>query len=195
MESPEGKAIVYKSGKVVFHSSLRYLILSSLIEEPGVEVGSDEAGKGEDEGAIVVAAVALDESARKELRSLGLLESKSVPRSRIPELFKEISARALHVSTKVVTPEEFRSLWKRGNLNDLLANWHKQVIKDCLTHVTADRVIVDSFDRKRLEKVFSDLRVQVILEAGADKKYVSVAAASLIAKYLRGFSMRGKKWS
>ncbi len=195
MESPEGKAIVYKSGKVVFHEPLRGLILSSLMEEPGVEVGSDEAGKGESEGAIVVAAVALDDKARKELRSLGLLESKSIPKARIPEIFREISARALYVSAKVVTPEEFRSLWREGNLNDLLASWHKQVVTDCLTHVKVDRVIIDSFDRKRLERAFSGLGIPVTLEAGADKKYVSVAAASLVARYLRDLNSKGKKWS
>ena len=174
---------------------MRELILSSLIEEPGVEVGSDEAGKGEDEGPIVVAAVALDEESRKELRSLGLLESKSIPKGRVQELFEEIKLRALHLSVRVVTPEEFRSLWVRGNLNFLLASWHEEVIRDCLNRVNATKVVVDSFDRKRLEEVLSWVKARLIIEPGADKKYVSVAAASVVARHIRELNGGGKKWS
>ncbi len=196
LDTGEGKAIVYKSGKVVFHESLKGLLIEIMEEEPGIEVGSDEAGKGEEEGALVISAVALDHNARKWLRAEGLLESKSIPPKRLDYIYRKVVERAQYISSKIITPSEFRSRWNRGNLNLLLAEWHREVIEDCLKHVKAKRIVIDSFDKRKLEEALSGLDIQVILEPRADTKYVSVAAASVVAKYLReSGGWRGRKWS
>lgn len=195
----ESVGIVYKSGKVVYHEPLSELIEGVLIEDDCVEIGSDEAGKGEPTGPIVVAAVAVDGRGRKFLRARGLLESKSVSRSRLAELADLVKNASLSYRVRKVIPDELREIWMRGNLNELLAKWHLEVVESLLEVVTPCRVIVDSFDQKKLRSAFSWLErsgIQVIVETDADLKYSSVAAASVIAKYeyLRE-EFSGVKWS
>ena len=188
--------IVYRNGKVVYHEALVSLIESVLTEDDCIEIGSDEAGKGEMEGPIVVAAVALDGEGRKFLRARGLLESKSVPKGRIEELAGLIRKVSISSHIKRISPEELRELWNRGNLNDLLSIWHLEVVKEVLKDTEACRIIVDSFDRRRLEEAFSQIRgVEVIIESGADLKYPSVAAASILAKFeYQKSDKTGIKW-
>lgn len=191
------RGIAYSSGKVVYHEPLASLIEGSLVETSGIEVGSDEAGKGEKSGPIVVAAVALDENSRKYLRARGLLESKSLPKERLEETADMIEELALSIEYKIVTPEELLSIWRKGRLNHLLAKWHFEVISKVLEKVGASRAIVDSFDERRLREAFSPLigSIDVIIEPKADERYSSVAAASIIAKriYLRNIG-EGIKW-
>jgi len=192
------KGVVYSSGKVVYHEPLIPLIEKSLIERPGIEVGSDEAGKGEKRGPIVVAAVALDEDGRRFLRARGLLESKSLSKHRLLELADMVERNSLALSYKVVTPDQLMSTWRKGKLNDLLTEWHLQVVSDVLDEVKASRIIVDSFDEVRLRRAFSSFEsrgIEVVIESGADLKYPSVAAASIIARriYLEKMD-EGIKW-
>ncbi len=188
--------IAYLSGKVVYHEPLASIIEEALIEE-GIEIGSDEAGKGEKTGPIVVASVALDPAARKQLRSRGLLESKSIPQGRLEELVTLIKRLAEAYTIKIVYPDELSHIWKKGNLNELLAKWHFEVISDILSKVKASRIIIDSFDRKKLESTFSPLSevIEVVIEPKADEKYAVVAAASLLARlsYIKN-EKRGIKW-
>ncbi len=189
--------IVYSSGKVVYHKPLASVIEEALIEE-GMEIGSDEAGKGEKTGPIVVASVALDPAARKRLRSRGLLESKSIPQGRLEELVALIKKSAKAYAIKIVYPDELSLIWKKGNLNELLAKWHFEVISNVLSEVEASRIIIDSFDKKKLENILSSLSetIKVVIEPKADEKYAVVAAASLLAKlsYIKN-EKRGIKWS
>ncbi len=192
------KGMVYSSGKVVYHEPLIPLIERSLVEGPEIEVGSDEAGKGERSGPIVVAAVALDGEGRRFLRARGLLESKSLSERRLFELADMVEGRALALSYKIVTPDQLLAEWRKGKLNYMLAEWHLEVVSDVLKRVNASRIIVDSFDEPKLREAFSPLAdqgVEVVIETRADLKYPSVAAASIIARriYLEKMD-EGAKW-
>ncbi len=193
------KGVVYSSGKVVYHEPLIPLIERSLIERPGIEIGSDEAGKGERSGPIVVAAVALDEDGRRFLRARGLMESKSLSKHRLLEIAGMVEGRALALSYKVVTPNQLISRWRKGKLNDLLTEWHLQVVSEVFDEVEASRIIVDSFDESRLREAFSFFEsrgIEVLIESRADLKYPSVAAASVLARriYLEKMD-EGIKWT
>ncbi len=192
------KGVVYSNGKVVYHEPLIPLIEKSLVEQRGIEIGSDEAGKGEKSGPIVVAAVALDDGGRKFLRARGLLESKSLSERRLLELADLVEEVAISLSYKIVTPDQLMAEWSRGKLNDLLTEWHLQVISDVLKEVRASKIIIDSFDKSKLREAFSFLEnrgIEVVIESGADLKYPSVAAASVIARriYLEKMD-EGVKW-
>lgn len=188
--------ILYRSGKVVYHEGLSEFIESILIEDDCVEIGSDEAGKGELTGPIVVAAVALDGSRRKMLRARGLLESKSLPKARLDELASLVRSSSISYSIKVIPPEGLKEVWRKGNLNELLALWHLEVIEEVMKAADACRIIVDSFDERKLREALSRIEgPQIIVESNADMRYSSVAAASVLAKHeyvRRGAS--GVKW-
>jgi len=194
--------IAYSTGTIVFHEELADLI-SEMFTGLGTRVGIDEVGKGEAEGPLVVCAVALDDEGRKKAVSAGLVESKMARIEKIEEIAEKIRKAALAVGTVVVSPEEFKKVWERGNLNDLLARWHAKALESVICSIgRADAVIVDSFDEKRLRKELShmvdSLGAKLILENGADRRYLEVAAASVIASAFRERlmkeGMRLRKW-
>ena len=199
----DSQIIVYKSGVVVYHADTMPIISSSLLEDEAVEVGSDEAGKGEIEGPIVVAAVVLDGDARKELRAMGLMESKSIPKKRLLKMGNLIKSKCIFFDVEVIEPEDLLSSWRKGNLNDLLAEWHKKAIIKATEGIKVDRIIVDSFDRARIlnsiEPIAKRMNAALIVEERADENYPTVAAASIIARVTREDLLKeghaGKKWS
>lgn len=198
----EGTVIAYRSGSVVFQEDLGDVI-SRVVREGGLRVGVDEVGKGEAKGPIVVAAVALDGDGREKMVSIGLVETKSARPGRISKMARGVEKGATCIEIIIVPPDEFRRIWKRGNLNELLAEWHKQALRgvaDCLEH--AKEVIIDSFDDRRLNEalgpIATELEANLLLENRADEKYLEVAAASVIARAKReeliARGMDGRKW-
>jgi ribonuclease HIII len=194
--------IAYSTGTIVFHEDLADLI-SEMFKGLGTRVGIDEVGKGEAEGPLVVCAVAFDDEGRGKAVSTGLVESKMAKNQRIEKIAEKIKDAALAVGTVVISPEEFKRVWKRGNLNELLAKWHAKALESVICSIKrADAVIVDSFDEKRLMKELSPLAkrlgARLVLENGADRRYLEVAAASVIASALREKlmkeGMRLRKW-
>jgi ribonuclease HIII len=185
----DSQIIVYKSGVVVYHQDVMPIISSSLLEDEAVEVGSDEAGKGEIEGPIVVAAVVLDGNARRELRTMGLMESKSIPKKRLFIMRNLIKSKCISLDLEVIEPEEFLSSWKRGNLNDLLVEWHKKAIIKVTKEVRVDRIIIDAFDRTKIlsavEPIAKEIGASLVVEERADENYPTVAAASILARATR----------
>jgi len=190
--------IVYSTGKVVFERSemTRRIIEASAFEvlrDEGTVLGSDEAGKGELVGPMVVAAACLDPSQAAELVSWGVADSKVVPPGRIHELARLIEAESMGHKVISIPPIKFNSMYedarrKGRNLNDILADAHSEVIRSVLEQVSAPtiRVVVDEFDNTRSKK-----RLKIIQEVSGGRQVVSapraevvpsVAAASVLAR-------------
>jgi len=194
--------VVYRTGKAVYHEGLISLVERAMIRPQGIEVGSDEAGKGESEGPIVVAAVALDPEAAVWLRARGMTETKSIPRGEISAVAAMIEERCLSSAVRLVSPEEFSEVWVRGNLNRLLAEWHLEVLERVLGEVErVDVVAVDAFDAGGLESRLREVvpaEAALVVEPRADERFPSVAAASVLARARREEAMRsglmGRKW-
>lgn len=112
--------------------------------------GSDEAGKGDYFGPLVVAAVLLDPDSSARLRAAGLADSKLLDQKRITMLeeaiIKETGCRAV-VSME---PARYNSLMEsmpRGsNSLDILARMHAEAISGMLAcGIRPDRTIIDKF--------------------------------------------------
>lgn len=195
--------IIYRSGSVVYDEALeevRSLLEEALHEhykEEGIVVGSDEAGKGETLGPLVVAATALTPRQAAYLQSIGVADSKIIPENRVPELARRIRQRSLEYSVLKIEPlklnEMFRMKEKYGNLNDILARGHRQVLKRIVSKTSEKPtlVIIDKFDSSKdgvrmrlIKKALGGLRVKAV-EGG--EVFPSVAAASILAResYLR----------
>jgi len=194
--------IAYSTGTVVYHQDLSSLV-AKVFMGLGTRIGVDEVGKGEAEGPLVVCAVALNDEGRSKAISIGLVESKMAKGDRIVEVADKIREAAVAVGTVVISPSEFKKVWKRGNLNELLARWHAQAVESVVcTLKKADVIIVDSFDERRLkeklEPLAKRLGAKLILENEADRRYIEVAAASTIASAIRRNlmkkGMRLRKW-
>lgn len=119
-------------------------------------IGTDEAGKGDYFGPLVVAAVYVNAEFLENVSDLGIADGKTLSKRRIQsiaELIHNDYARYIVVVKKV--PTEYNSLYdtfrKRGqNLNHLLASLHAEAIHTLAKRVDAKHVLVDKFSKDDL---------------------------------------------
>jgi ribonuclease HII len=134
----------------------------------GVIAGIDEAGRGPVAGPVVAAAVVLPHS----LRIAGLRDSKKVPEKELPFLFWEIVASAVDIGVGMTGNNEI----DRVNILQATKNAMKHAVWDLLKR--PDALLVDAVTIPEMtQRQFPIIR--------ADAKSASVAAASIIAKYVR----------
>jgi len=199
-----GEAIIgYTSGKIVSNgpysaAAVQNAILSlkSTTKEL-IVIGSDEAGKGEWLGPMTVAAVALTPEQSAMLRSLGVMDSKSMSVLRITKLSKTVRRYALKVESLLISPEKFNSQIEEfrkenKNLNDLLAWAHTKVISEVyekiMTRNIGIKIVIDQFARVKTEARLRgkiDLRKVELVQRPKAEDEIAVAAASIIAREAR----------
>jgi len=188
--------IIYRSGKVVYHDVplIRDLLLS-ILEYPrsyDYFLGSDEAGKGEWYGPLVVAGVALTPHQVIDLRLRGIRDSKTLSKHKVIEL-GSLLRRSFPTEVITLRPETYNRLYREfrsenKTLNDLMAWAHSSVLSNLLKrlHFTRAQIIIDQFDIKatdlRLGKV-KQFNVDIIQKKGGESE-IPVAAASIIAKLI-----------
>lgn len=156
-----------------------------------IRIGSDETGKGDYFGPLVVVAVCLDKDDEENIKNLGVSDSKAHTDSQNLK-FKNILIGILKdnkYSYKILTPKEYNEVYKQtGNINKLLAKMHSQVIKDLLLkNPNCKNVIIDQFAEEKLmcEELESEIKNGVkILQTPKGERDLSVAAASMIARGL-----------
>ncbi|WP_018290211.1 ribonuclease HIII [Verrucomicrobium sp. 3C] len=163
--------------------------------------GSDECGKGDFFGPLIVAATYVDPEIAPVLRQLGVRDSKEVKSDlRAIRLSEEIrkAVRGLY-SVVVLGPAKYNELYCRfGNLNRLLAWAHATALAELLRKIpSCPRALVDQFAKtpvleRALERQGLSLPVEQRPRAESD---IAVAAASLLARgeFLRRLALLGKE--
>lgn len=155
------------------------------LKEPEEYIGTDECGKGDFFGPLVVAAVHVDNKTKKLLSQIGVRDSKDLGDPQIKILAGKIKT-VIEGNFQIVqiNPAKYNELYNKFlNLNKLL-NWaHSKAIDNLLDNTECKYVITDKFSRKELDvsafAKHSD--VEFVLETKAEK-YIGVAAASIIAR-------------
>lgn len=195
IEDGKVKIVVYKSGKVVHNNSpeSKTVIDNTLRSETEYQylLGSDETGKGEWYGPLVVVCVALTPREVDKARKMGARDSKTIKAPeirRLATLFRKenffSTPRVLPPSTYNARYEEFEREGK--SLNDLLAWAHARVIKDTVEKLKFDRakVVIDKFDvAKTYQRLYGlDTRRIEIIQKSKGESETPVAVASIIAK-------------
>jgi ribonuclease HIII len=155
-------------------------------------IGSDEAGKGDYFGPLVVAAFAMEREMEADLRSLGVMDSKRLADYSIKNIAHSLYERyPKNISCVVIKPlrynEIIADMQTRGeNLNDLLAWQHGKAIMELLEQVPNIRgILVDRFSHgKKVWKLLSGKEIGIPVEerVKAESDF-AVAAASIIARY------------
>lgn len=151
------------------------------IENDCIEIGSDEVFKGDTFGGIVVAAVLASEKERSELKHIGVVDSKELTDMMIQDIAQKIRAilPADQISVRNLYPKDYNEALKNSSVTELLNKLHEYVQKDL------DSKNKFKIDGKKLIHVtdkFPGCRVGDIIEEKAESKYVTVAAASIIAR-------------
>ncbi len=137
-------------------------------DAPGLVAGVDEAGRGPLAGAVVAAAVILDDLAPIK----GLNDSKKLTALRRDKLYDEIRAKALCVSVGQASVEEI------DRLNILQATLLAMQRAVGGLRLKPAKVLVDGNRLPRL-----DVLAEAIV--GGDAKVQAISAASIIAKVTR----------
>lgn len=157
-------------------------MLSDLIENS--IIGVDESGKGDYFGPLVIAGVHADESKKRILENLGVMDSKKISDSRISMLANEIK-KICKYNIVVINNEKYNQLYEdMKNLNILLAWGHARVIENLLNEVECGIALSDQFGKTELiENALMDKGKKIKLEQRPKAETnVVVAAASILAR-------------
>jgi ribonuclease HIII len=150
----------------------------------GPHAGSDEAGKGDYFGPLVVACVFVPDAATaRDLREKGVRDSKAVGAANVGPLASLVRARCPHKVVRLDPPKYNELDASIGNVNELLAWAHARAIEDLLAEVGDVPVVVDQFKEGVLARHLMERgrRARVVEETKAERD-VAVAAASLVAR-------------
>ena len=157
-------------------------------------IGTDEVGTGDFFGAVVVAGAYVPKENILMLKKLGIKDSKKVSDDKVMEIAPKLVKIVEH-SAIILNNQTYNNLMRNEyyNLNKIKAVLHNNVIinltrKLAEDNIKYDNIIVDGFTTK--SKYFEYLAnektvikdVEVIQKA--EEKYIAVAAASIIARYL-----------
>jgi len=189
--------ILYKSGKLVYNSNkeMRRIIDEILQTEKGYTyiLGTDEAGKGEWYGPLIVECVALNPKEIDEFRKLGVKDSKKLEKRRLLDLGDRLVRLKFIRKPLILMPETYNRSYRKfqlegKTLNDLMAWAHARAIKDLIGKLEYERlkVIIDKFDLKKTEFRLGDLDregIKVIQKTKGESE-IPVATASILAKYI-----------
>lgn len=152
--------------------------------------GVDDAGRGAVIGPLVIAGVLVREEDLPRLKELGVKDSKLLSPHRREVLAVEIKKIVKNFNVAKLSPREIDIVVNSGRklhkLNYLEAQTMARVIEALrpdLVYVDASDVLEERFKQHILECM--SFRVNIISEHKADRNYVVVSAASIIAKVER----------
>ena len=151
--------------------------------------GIDDAGRGSMIGPLVIAGISIKKRNLKNLKSIGVRDSKKLTPTTREILYKKIIKIVDDYHVVRITPKTIDRSVFRHNLNHLEAkNMAKIVLK-----LKSDVSYVDScdIDYKRFGREISSLSSNAKIKSyhHADSRFVTVAAASIIAKVSRDRSI------
>jgi len=149
--------------------------------------GVDEAGRGPVIGPMIVAGILVRNRDVKELKQIGVVDSKKLSPLRRKELLPKILSIAKGVSIVEVSPKEIdEAVQFGGGLNELEA---KNIAK-VLDNLRPNVAYIDAADtcparfEERIRKYLT-CDAKLVVEHKADSNYTVVGAASIIAKVTR----------
>ena len=172
-------------------------------------IGTDEAGKGDYFGPLVVAAFYVNADILENLSDLGITDGKTLSNRRIRSIAELMhSDYERHIVVVEKMPIAYNSLYdtlrKRGqNLNHLLASLHAEAIHTLANRVDAKHALVDQFAKNDLitpqltergvAPASLGMKIKQVTKAERD---IAVAAASIIARdaFLTGMDTLSEKY-
>ena len=108
-------------------------------------IGTDESGKGDFFGPLVIAGVLVDEKSAKIFTDLGIKDSKKLSDKKMLVMAAEIKKNAPH-SIIAISNGKYNELYANiKNLNKLLAWGHARAIENTLNSNTCEYALSDKF--------------------------------------------------
>jgi len=199
---------VYKTGKIVFGGKNRAEIeeIMKFLGSIGVEkvekeskdypplsltgprIGTDEVGKGDCFGPLVVAGVLIDENIETELNNLGVKDSKSLSETTIRNLAHDIRELLGEKRYEIlwISPIKYNLLHKKlGNVNKILGWAHARVIENLLGNgIECNLAIADQFgDLGYIKNALMEKGRKIkLIQVPKAERDIAVATASILAR-------------
>lgn len=168
------------------------------LDIPVCHIGSDESGKGDFFGPLVIAAVLVDDKNIEILQKAGIKDCKKVDDKFINKMSAVIKNNCTF-SVITINPAKYNELYaKLNNLNLLLAWGHARAIENILEKQDCGFALSDKFGddkliKNALLKKGKNIQLEQRHRAESD---IAVAAASIIAReqFLKGMSELSVKY-
>lgn len=154
--------------------------------EPDSYIGTDESGKGDYFGPLVVCGVIMNASHADYFRRIGVKDSKLIDDHSILIIADKIkNVLGNEFSVLKIKPLKYNELQQQfGNINKLLGWAHSEVIKNLLQIQKVGTIICDKFGKpEHIDKYFKggDYETKIFQYTKAER-FLGVAAASIIAR-------------
>ena len=186
---------VYDSKKVVYQgiNPEKYL---SIKTESTEEAGSDEVGTGDYFGPVVVCACFLNNENMVFAKQLKANDSKQLTDTTIRKIAPLLIDKVDH-SLLILDTIKYNHIHDSNNMNQIKAKMHNKAYINLKNKIDSlpEKCIVDQFTPENLYYRYIQHEPEIIrnltFETKAESKYLSVAVASIIARY--GFLMMWDK--
>ena len=169
------------------------------INEPANYIGTDESGKGDFFGPLVVAGVLVDKTVISKLKDLGVRDSKTITDINIKRLALKIKSLLKNKYDIIpIKPEKYNELHSKMSNVNLIMGWaHAKVIENILNSFEVEEAISDKFGNEKiilnaLQKKGRQIKLHQVTKA---ERYTAVAAASILARdaVIKWFEINSKK--
>ena len=147
-------------------------------------IGTDESGKGDFFGPLVIAGVMVNEENAQYFLNMGIKDSKKLSDKKMLLMSEEIIKRAPY-SIIAISNLKYNELYNNiKNLNKLLAWGHARAIENVLEKEICEYTLSDKFGDESLIKSAlmqkgQSIRLEQMCKAESD---IAVAAASVLAR-------------
>ncbi len=158
-----------------------------------LKLGIDDSGRGPVLGPMILSGVLIDSNLEKQLKKLGVKDSKLLNKEKREILAEIIRKKALSYHTSIILPQEIDARNYMGfNLNRVEAIKTAEIINQINKGLDKIKVIIDCPSRNiekwtAIVKTYIEKKenLEFQVEHKADLNHISVSAASIIAKSKR----------
>lgn len=151
-------------------------------------VGSDEVGTGDYLGPIIVTSAYVPVDKINVLKELGVGDSKKISDIKIREMGPIVSREIVYCSS-MITNNDYNKV-NEVNINKVKAVLHNKVLFKLVNteNVKPEKIVIDQFvnEKKYYEYLqdYENVQRNIFFLTKAEDKVLSVAAASIISRYL-----------
>jgi ribonuclease HIII len=153
-------------------------------DDPNDIIGTDESGKGDYFGPLVIAGVYINGDIGPKLKSIGVDDSKKLSAKQIETLSAKIKKMCKY-SVVTIGNERYNELYQKlGNLNLMLAWGHARAIENLLNIVDCKNALSDKFgDSSLIENALMEKGKNInLMQRPRAEDNAAVAAASILAR-------------